>query len=146
MFASYTRYGAIAASLTFPFSGASAAGSEDLLTCVVEDKNGFLEKAQRQRLCELVSNRTNSRLVSETAFREAVRAGSPAPATRMHRLGAQVLSPTRIDYTFAFGTPSQWKGGSETRVGDLRIDVMDATLNETALSMLADTVKRLSEM
>ncbi|WP_421852673.1 hypothetical protein [Oricola sp.] len=117
-----------------------AAGPAKVLSCAVEDRNGILGAQLFQRLCFLAAEATGARLLPTPD-----RSDWPEETGQVLELRAQVVSSTAIAFVFARGTPQQWREGNEVRFHDLRVDIMDAELNEAALRQLARTVKTLAD-
>jgi hypothetical protein len=118
----------------------------DMIVCNVAINAKTMPSGFEERLCATAVDAIKGRSVTSDDMKSALSSGAPENSDdRFHVIDATILSPHAIAYAYSFGTAEQWNNRRETVIKDLRIDISDAELNDAALTLLANTVRRLSQ-
>ena len=110
------------------------------LICRLPADTGEVDPAVLLAFCTDLSQRLNATLLLD----QAPDLGAKSLDRTRFVLDVSVKSAATLKLAYAFGSTEAWQTGAEVRFDDLGFNVMDATLNETTISRLADTLVGLS--
>lgn len=116
----------------------------DRIVCTVDNAAGIVREEYAERLCRAAADAAGARRISADELEALLRSASSAGETiRFHVIEAEIPSAREIAIHYAVGTASEWLHHAERRFDDLHVDVMDTELNDAAIRMVADIVRRL---
>ena len=112
----------------------------DELICRLPADPGAIDPAVFLAFCTDLSKRLNATLLLD----QAPETGAKSHNRTIFVLDISVKSASALKLAYAFGPADAWQAGTEVRYDDLGFDVMDAVIDETTISRLADTLVGLS--
>lgn len=110
------------------------------LICRLPADTGAVDSVVLLAFCTNLSHRLNATLL----LNQAPELGAKSLDRTIFVLDISVKSDSALKLAYAFGSTEAWQTGAEVRYDDLGFDVMDATINETTIGRLADTLVGLS--
>jgi hypothetical protein len=136
----------LAATCVLALGSACEANAMDLIFCKVTTDTAKIDTGFADALCARAAEVLDAKPMARAALDSAI-ADTPADdmTTRFHVLEARIVSQHAISYRYAVGTAQEWRTDGQNRFDDMHIEISDAPLNDAALAMLADTLRRLTQ-
>ena len=119
--------------------GAESAMRQELI-CRFSPDTGAVDPAVLVEFCTNLSRRLEATLL----INQAPDLSTNSPSRKIYVVDIAVTSASTLKIAYAFGSTQAWQAGNETRYDDLGFDVMDATINETTIGRLTDTLLNLA--